>query len=223
MKSVTDSELLRLDAMSICERRLKSEGFCSIAGVDEVGRGPLAGPVVAAACILPENARFSHLNDSKKLSPQIRESLFEKITTFPHVVFGIGIVDVKTIDRINILQATFLAMKRAIGALSIKPDYLLIDGNQLPLIDIPSESLVRGDSLSVSIAAASIIAKVTRDRMMDELDIDWPQYGFKHHKGYGTALHLKALLAHGPSPFHRKSFEPIKSMLNPTPSQIDLF
>jgi len=223
MREITESELFRLQEMSNCEKRLKGEGFSRIAGVDEAGRGPLAGPVVAAACIIPDGVFFEHLNDSKLLSADQRNTLFEQITTCPNLIFGVGIIDIKTIDRINILQATFVAMKKAVEALSIQPDYILVDGNQLPMFDIPSESLVRGDSLSISIAAASIIAKVTRDRIMEEMDGKWPEYGFKQHKGYATEQHLEAIQSFGPCPEHRKSFDPVRSMLNPQPVQIDMF
>jgi len=191
-----------------------------IIGVDEAGRGPLAGPVVAAACILPDGALFEKLNDSKQLSPEERDSLFLQITQFPGILYGIGLADARTIDRINILQATFWAMTQAVAALKTKPDYLLIDGNRLPQSDIPSEAVVEGDAKSVSIAAASILAKVTRDRIMEELDEKYPLYGFKQHKGYATEQHLTALKEHGPCPIHRKSFEPIKSMLK-TEKQAD--
>ncbi|OGN63979.1 MAG: ribonuclease HII [Chlamydiae bacterium RIFCSPHIGHO2_12_FULL_49_9] len=211
MQKLSDAEILRLNFMSVCEKRLKSEGFQKIAGIDEAGRGPLAGPVVAAACILPDDALFEHLNDSKQLTPEEREILFAQITNNPNVVYGIGIIDEKTVDRVNILQATFLAMHKAVAALPIKPDYLLIDGSQLPIFDIPTEALVRGDSLSVSVAAASVLAKVTRDRLLEKLDADYPQYGFKQHKGYATQQHLDAILRHGPCPIHRKSFDPVKS------------
>ncbi len=209
--------------MSLFEKRLRAEGFLNIAGIDEAGRGPLAGPVVAAACILPENSLFEHLNDSKQLTPEEREILFTQITSFPGVIFGIGIMDVETIDRVNILQATFLAMRKALESLELQPDYLLIDGNQLPHFEIPKEAIVEGDSLSISIAAASIIAKVTRDRLMVELDAQYPGYGFKKHKGYATDQHLEAIALHGPCAIHRKSFNPVKSMLNPPPMQIELF
>lgn len=223
MREITESELFRLQKMSNCEKRLKSEGFSRIAGVDEAGRGPLAGPVVAAACIIPDGVFFESLNDSKLLNADQRNTLFEQITTCPNLIYGIGIIDIKTIDRINILQATFAAMRKAVEELSIQPDYILIDGNQLPMFDIPSESLVHGDSLSVSIAAASIIAKVTRDRIMEEMDGKWPEYGFKQHKGYATEQHLDAIQKFGPCSIHRKSFDPIRSMLNPQPVQIEMF
>lgn len=223
MGKITDSELRRLSAMSNSEKRLRAEGFTHIAGVDEAGRGPLAGPVVAAACILPEDVFFENLNDSKQLSHLEREELYLALIGHPQVIYGIGVMEVEVIDRVNILQATFLAMKKAVELLATKPDYLLIDGNQLPVFDIPTESLVQGDSLSVSIAAASILAKVTRDRLMLDLDAKYPEYGFKQHKGYATEQHLEAIYKHGPSPIHRTSFDPVKSMLNPQPVQIDLF
>jgi len=200
--------------MSVYEKQLTEQGFKKIAGIDEAGRGPLAGPVVAAACILPQGLLFEKLNDSKQLSEKEREILFTAITTSPGSIYGIGIVDVETIDQINILRATHLAMQRAVAALSEKPDYLLIDGNQLPFFEIPREGVIKGDAKSVSIAAASVLAKVTRDRIMTELDAQWPEYGFKQHKGYGTGKHTQAIQKWGVCPIHRRSFEPIKSMLS---------
>lgn len=197
--------------MSRYENRLRKRGYCRIAGVDEAGRGPLAGPVYAAACILPAACLFAGLNDSKQIAPELRETLFDQITHAPGIAFGIAFASVEEIDRYNILQATFLAMRRAVQALPHPPDFLLIDGNRLPATEIPAEAIVQGDALSVSIAAASILAKVTRDRVMDAFDQQWPEYGFKQHKGYGTPEHLKALRLHGPCPIHRTSFEPIKS------------
>lgn len=223
MREISESELFRLQSMSLCEKRLRVEGFVRIAGIDEAGRGPLAGPVVAAACILPEGTLFANLNDSKQLTPEERDILFAEITACSNLIYGIGIIDRKTIDRVNILQATFLAMRKAVEALPIRPDYLLIDGNQIPHFEIPTEPIVQGDGLSISIAAASIIAKVTRDRIMIELDLKYPKYGFRQHKGYATEQHLEAIRAHGPCAIHRKSFDPVKSMLNPPPVQIDLF
>lgn len=205
------SEILRLEQMSHWEKRLKAQGFSRIAGIDEAGRGPLSGPVVAAACILPEELLLEHLNDSKQLTPPLRELLFAQITAAS--IYGIGIVDVETIDRINILQATLLAMRQAVAAMPIQPDYLLIDGNRAPRFSIPHQTIVQGDTLSLSIAAASVLAKVTRDRILLDHDARWPEYGFKRHKGYGTAQHLAALQKHGPCEQHRKSFEPIKSLL----------
>jgi ribonuclease HII len=222
VREISESELCRLKSMSICENRLKANGFVRIAGIDEAGRGPLAGPVVAAACILPDGILFSQLNDSKQLTPEQRDTLFAEITTCSGLIYGIGIIDVKTIDRVNILQATFLAMRKAVEALSTKPDFLLIDGNQIPHFEIPTESLVQGDGLSISIAAASIIAKVTRDRIMIELDEKYPKYGFRRHKGYATEQHRQAIHEHGPCPIHRKSFDPVRSMLSPPPVQIEL-
>jgi len=217
------AELSRLNAMSIYEKHLEAKGYQRIAGIDEAGRGPLAGPVVAAACILPKNTLFENLNDSKQLTAEERDILFKQITECPGLVYGIGIIDIATIDRVNILQATFLAMRQAVAALTILPDYLLIDGNQIPYFEIPTEAIVNGDGQSISIAAASILAKVTRDRIMVELDAQWPQYGFKQHKGYATQQHLDAIHKWGPSPIHRQSFDPVKSILNPNPMQIPLF
>lgn len=222
MREISESEQLRLVAMSLYEERLKAEGFSRIAGIDEAGRGPLAGPVVAAACILPEGALFENLNDSKQLTPELRRILFDEITAFPKLVYGIGVIDVKTIDKVNILQATFFAMRKAIERLSSPPDYILIDGNQLPHFEIPTEAIVKGDGLSISIAAASIIAKITRDRIMEALDVKYPKYGFKQHKGYATDQHMHAIQKHGPCPIHRRSFDPVKSMLNQRPVQMEL-
>ena len=213
MGLLSDSELLRLQRMSPAERRLKREGFLRVAGVDEAGRGPLAGPVVAAACALPDGVLFESLNDSKLLTPQQRERLFLEITACPNLIFGIGVIEVETIDRLNILQATFLAMRKAVESMPIYPDYLIIDGTPIPHFEIPTESMVRGDSRSISIAAASILAKVTRDRIMGKIDQKYPKYGFKQHKGYATEHHLEAIRIWGPCAVHRKSFEPIKSFL----------
>lgn len=222
MKEILQLEIARLEGMSLYEKRLKKEGFTRVAGVDEAGRGPLAGPVVAAACILPENTYFEKLNDSKQLTSAEREKLYSEITQCPDLRYGIGIIDEKTIDSVNILQATFLAMRAAVESLEDHPDYVLIDGSQIPLLDVPAECLVGGDAKSVSIAAASIIAKVTRDRIMIKNDAKYPQYGFKANKGYATAFHRRAIYEFGPSPIHRKSFDPVKSMLNPQPIQMDL-
>jgi ribonuclease HII len=204
-------EQKRLLDMSFHETRLRSMGFQAIAGIDEAGRGPLAGPVVAAACILAPQTLIAHINDSKKLGEKQREALFETLTNDPTIAYGIGIISSERIDEINILQATFEAMQEAVRNLTKLPDYLLIDGNQLPRFAIPSEALVKGDSLSVSIAAASIIAKTTRDRLMLEAAKIWPQYGFEKHKGYGTARHVEALRGQGPCPIHRRSFEPVRN------------
>jgi ribonuclease HII len=194
------------------EKQAWKRRFKSVAGVDEAGRGPLAGPVVAAACILPPLLNIEGINDSKQLSPQKRESLFAQLCADSRVIYGIGIVDAEVIDRINILQATIQAMHHAVKALSLSPDLLLVDGLQLPYPDIPCRKIIKGDELSLSIAAASILAKVTRDRLMVEFHHKWPHYRFDEHKGYGTPRHITALLEHGPSPIHRKSFEPVKSL-----------
>ncbi|HSX37888.1 MAG TPA: ribonuclease HII [Chlamydiales bacterium] len=200
--------------MAVLEKRLLGDGFVRIAGIDEAGRGSLAGPVVAAACILPQNTYFEHLNDSKQLTPAIREILYEKITSHPGICFAIGMSDAETIDRVNILQATFLAMKAAIEKLDPSPDFLLVDGSQVPAYDkIPMRAVIKGDSTSISIAAASIIAKVTRDWMMiKEYDLKWPQYGFKKHKGYPTPQHFEAIDKSGPCPLHRISFHPFSAL-----------
>ena len=206
-------EIARLLSMSVYEKTVKEQGYKIVAGVDEAGRGPLAGPVVAAACILPEDFFLPHLNDSKLLTPTLRKQLYLKMTKRFDIFYAVGIVDSEKIDEINILQATWLAMIKAIRSLSVKPDYVLFDGKQLPDIDIPNEGIVKGDSLSVSIAAASIIAKQTRDDLMLEYHKKYPQYGFDQHKGYGTKKHKDAIFLHGPAKIHRQSFEPIKSYL----------
>lgn len=177
-----------------------------LAGVDEAGRGPLAGPVVAAAVILPEGCEIDGLNDSKKLSAEKRESLFHQIKSLA-IVTGIGIVEPEEIDRINILRATLLAMEIAVKNLSPQPDYLLIDGNTRTSLLIPQQTVVKGDSRCCSIAAASIIAKVIRDSIMDDYHKIYPEYNFKKHKGYPTKEHFEALRRFGPCPIHRKTFK----------------
>ncbi len=206
-----DSERKRFTLMSVHETALRNRGYLKIAGVDEVGRGPLAGPVVAAACILSEGSFFFKLNDSKQLAPEEREALYAQLSQDPQVVFAIGIVSPRRIDEINILRATFEAMQIAVSKLAAKPDYVLVDGNRAPQFDCPCEPIVKGDAHSVSIAAASVLAKVVRDRMMDEEACKWPGYGFEVHKGYGTPQHLDAIARLGPCPIHRESFEPLKS------------
>lgn len=181
--------------------------------MDEAGRGPLAGPVVAAACILPEDHGIVGLDDSKKLTAARREALFAQITQNPAILYGIGIVDAEVIDQINILQATIRAMQDAVDGLLVLPDFLLVDGLQLPHPRIPSEKVIKGDAKSESIAAASILAKVTRDKMMLEADQLFAGYGFAKHKGYGTKQHREAIAKLGPCSIHRTSFEPIKSMV----------
>lgn len=179
--------------------------FNAVCGVDEAGRGPLAGPVYAAAVILPQGLVIEGLNDSKKLSEKKRELLYDEITKNA-VAWSVAYATEKEIDEYNILQATFLAMKRAVESLSPKADFALIDGNRMPPLDIAGETVIKGDSLSMSIAAASILAKVTRDRLMLDIDKMYPQYQFSKHKGYGTKLHYEMLAEHGISPVHRRSF-----------------
>ena len=187
------------------ERVLWEKGILRVAGVDEVGRGPLAGPVVAAAVIFEPETFIEGITDSKKLSEKRREVLYQLIHE-QALAIGIGVVDHRQIDQINIRQATFKAMRMAIGRLKPRPDYLLIDGEALPEKLIAQEGIVKGDFLSFSIGAASIVAKVTRDRIMVEMDEEYPQYGFAGHKGYGTAAHREAILQHGPCEIHRRSF-----------------
>ncbi len=190
----------------------QKKGFRRIAGVDEAGRGPLAGPVVAAACIFLEPVQISAIDDSKKLTPKKRDELFHLITKHPSIQYGVGIVSAERIDEINILQATFEAMKLA--CLQISPDYLLIDGNRSPCSGLAEDLVVKGDAKSISIAAASIIAKVTRDRIMLEISTLYPQYGFDCHMGYPTKHHLQAIHIHGLTPVHRKSYAPVKKIIN---------
>ncbi|MEG0150784.1 MAG: ribonuclease HII [Comamonas sp.] len=183
-----------------------------VAGVDEAGRGPLAGPVVAAAVILDDMKPIAGLNDSKKLTANRREVLYDEIRA-KALCFCIAQASVQEIDEINILQATLLAMRRAVMGLRLKPVLVLVDGNQLPQIDVQAEAIVKGDSLVKAISAASILAKVTRDRWCERLDIQYPQYGFATHKGYGTAAHLEALRAHGATGEHRRTFAPVTKVL----------
>lgn len=187
------------------ERAAWRSGLKQVAGVDEAGRGPLAGPVVAAAVILDPDRRVKGLDDSKRLTPAQRERLFEQILERASGL-GIGIVDPQTIDRVNILEATRLAMYEALGKLAPRPDLVLIDALRLPALAVSQKPLVKGDRRSASIAAASIVAKVTRDRLMLEADARFPEYGFARHKGYPTPEHLAALEKHGPCPIHRRTF-----------------
>ncbi len=183
----------------------RTQGYALVCGVDEAGRGPLAGPVCAGACILPPGLELPGLDDSKKLSPKRREALYDLITR-QALAWAVCMVDERTIDEINILQATFRAMRGAVAALSAAPDYCLVDGNRDPGLGLPTRTVVKGDATCPSIAAASILAKVTRDRYMLTLDAQYPQYGFAAHKGYGTKAHYAALAQYGPSPVHRRSF-----------------
>ena len=187
------------------ERELHAEGIGLICGVDEAGRGPLAGPVCAAAVILPPEAELPGLNDSKKLSEKKREQLFPEIQRLA-LAWSVAFASVEEIEELNILGATMLAMNRAISGLSLKPELALIDGNRNQEIEVPSRCVVHGDARCASIAAASILAKVSRDRLMVELAREYPQYGFDRHKGYGTKAHYAALREYGPCPAHRPSF-----------------
>jgi len=193
------------------EKQLWSKGIDKVAGVDEAGRGPLAGPVVAAAVILDKNDLPSGIDDSKKLRPAVREELYETITS-RCVSFGVGTVWQEEIDNTDILKSTHKAMRSAIGSMASTPDHILVDGRGLPDKIYPQTAIISGDSLSVSIGAASIIAKVTRDRIMIEISKIYPEYGFEIHKGYGTEKHIKSITDLGPSPVHRKSFRRVKEM-----------
>lgn len=199
------------------ECELWQSGVTLVAGVDEAGRGPVAGPVVAAAVILPQvwqdggfDERLRDLNDSKQLTEAQREAFFAILTAHPDIRFGIATVDAAVIDRINILQATHRAMNEALAQLQPPPEHVLVDGRPVKAMKLPSTAIVKGDARSYSIAAASVLAKVTRDRLMVAFHEQFPAYGFAGHKGYGTAQHLAALAEHGPCPIHRRSFAPLK-------------
>lgn len=187
------------------EKEALAKGYKSVCGVDEAGRGPLAGSVCAAAVILPEGVIIDGVNDSKKLSEKKRESLFDVIRE-QALSYSIAYATVDEIEEINILNATMLAMRRAIDSLDIKADYAMIDGNKIPPLDIDAECIVKGDAKSMSIACASILAKVSRDRLLYKYAEEYPMYGFDKHKGYGTKVHREAILKYGPCPYHRKSF-----------------
>ena len=187
------------------EKMAIAKGYKAVCGVDEAGRGPLAGPVCAAAVILPEGIIIDGVNDSKKLSEKKREALFDVIRE-QSLAYSIAYATVAEIEEINILNAAMLAMKRAVEGISVKADYAMIDGNRLPEIDIDRECIVKGDAKSMSIACASILAKVSRDRLLYKYAEEYPMYGFDKHKGYGTSAHREALLKYGPCPYHRKSF-----------------
>jgi len=205
------------------EDEASAQGATRIAGIDEAGRGPLAGPVVAAAVILKEPDSIPAINDSKLLDADKRDALYQQIRTTA-LGLGVGIVETAVIDRINIYQATRLAMKNAVLAMNPAPDFLLIDGNLSLDLPISQKAIIKGDRLSFSVAAAGIIAKVTRDRLMMELHEKYPQYGFDRHKGYATRTHREALLEHGPCPVHRTCFKGVKELLGPQdPDQVALF
>lgn len=203
-------EDLRLEKMLAYEKELYTQGIQLIAGVDEVGRGPLAGPVVAAAVILPENCKIPGLNDSKKIPKSKHKEIYEAVLQNA-IAIGIGVKDNQVIDQVNIYEATKLAMMEAIGQLDPQPQHLLIDAMKLDL-PISQTSIIKGDANSLSIAAASIVAKVTRDQMMEEFDREYPGYDFAQNAGYGTAKHLAGLEQLGVTPIHRRSFEPVKTM-----------
>lgn len=194
-----------MDELWQIENEYYDKGYRLVCGVDEAGRGPLAGPVCAGACILPRNLKIEGLNDSKKLTDQKRRILFDMITE-QAVAWAVCMVDEKTIDEINILQATYQAMRGAVENLSVKPDFVLVDGNRDPQLGIPTLTVVKGDAKCANVAAASILAKVTRDRFMEEMDKQYPGYGFAIHKGYGTKAHYAALTEKGPSEIHRMTF-----------------
>jgi ribonuclease HII len=199
---------LRTDLWAF-ENQARDAGFKFIAGIDEAGRGPLAGPVVSAAVILPEGADLSGIDDSKKLTPARRSRLYERLYGVARAI-GIGVVDAAEIDRVNILQATLRAMAMAVENLQPRPDHLLIDGLFTIDSDLPQQSVIKGDSLSISIAAASIVAKVTRDRMMAQVDSLFPEFGFSRHKGYPTRTHREAIRCHGCCPIHRRTFRGVR-------------
>ena len=196
------------------ERAARAQGYQVIAGVDEAGRGPLAGPVVAAAVILPMSCNSRGIYDSKQLTEAEREHAFERVLKIA-IAFGVGVVDEKQIDKINILRATYRAMRAAISGMQVKADLHLIDGLRIPGFEYPHQAIVDGDCKSASIAAASIIAKVTRDRIMCKYDEIYPEYGFARHKGYTTEEHLEMLAIHGVCDIHRRSFEPVALEINP--------
>jgi len=195
------------------EKKLRDEGAEFIAGIDEVGRGPLAGPVVSAVVIFPKDYCNKRIRDSKKLTPRSREKLFTTIIENA-ITFSIGCVDAQVIDKINILKATFESMYRAIDKLRFLPDHILVDGFEIPGLPIPQTGIIKGDNLCFSIAAASIVAKVFRDRIMELYDIEFPLYGFSKNKGYGTKYHIETLIKFGPCRIHRRSFNPVKTLLS---------
>jgi len=198
------------------EKKAGKKGFSAIAGIDEAGRGPLAGPVVSAAVVLPASFPVSGIDDSKKLTPKKRDILYEKIYEYAAAI-GIGIVDAVEIDRINILQASLLCMAISVENLVPMPDYLLIDGPYRISVRLPQETIPHGDGLSISIASASIVAKVTRDRLMERYDEDYPQFGFSRHKGYPTRAHKEAIRKFGCCPIHRRTFKGVKEYAEPVP------
>lgn len=206
------AEMQRLEKLFAYEDNVRANGYYPIAGVDEVGRGPLAGPVLAAAVILPRDALLTGLDDSKKLTVQKREVLAEQIKETA-TAWSVALATVEEIGSLNIFQAALTAMRRAVEQLETKPAYVLVDGFRIGQLPIPQIPIVKGDSLSASIAAASVIAKVARDAIMDDYHKEYPMYGFDRHKGYGTAEHMAALERYGPSPIHRQDFAPVRKAL----------
>lgn len=205
------------------ERELRSEGFCFIAGVDEAGRGPLAGPVVAAAVILPDCGILPGVFDSKQLSENDRRELRDELMALDNCFYSIVEADAQTIDKINILNATHQAMRQAVLNLKQQADFVLVDGLPVKGFAVPCRNLIKGDARSASIAAASILAKVHRDELMEQYDKQYPGYGFASHMGYGTAAHLEALQKLGPCPIHRMTFRPVRKIISPPPEQPELF
>ncbi|MFN0086199.1 MAG: ribonuclease HII [Blastocatellia bacterium] len=216
------AEDMRLRALLKFEGELWARGFDAIAGVDEAGVGPMAGPVVAGAVVLPRNFALRELNDSKKLDEAMRERLAERIRA-EAVAWAVGVAEVEEIDRVNIYQAGLRAMRRAVEGLSARPDFVLVDARTIPECPAPQRGIIRGDSLSASIAAASIIAKTARDRTMFELDREYPGYGFAAHKGYPTPEHFRTLRELGVSPVHRRSYRPVREVLGLEPARSGLF
>ena len=201
------------------ELKAYKNGAKIVAGIDEAGRGPLAGPVVAAAAILPANFKHKTLNDSKQLSEQQREEIYAELTAREGFYWAVGVSDVEIIDTYNILRATWRAMQLALDGLKVRPDHVLVDGLRVPLMGVTQTAIVKGDAKSFSIAAASVIAKITRDRMMVQIHEQFPQYNFARHKGYATPEHLAALGQYGPSPVHRKSFAPVRQTIEPVQAE----
>jgi ribonuclease HII len=202
------------------ERKAYKNGASIVAGIDEAGRGPLAGPVVAGAMILPQKFRHKTLNDSKQLTSEQREEIYAELTANPDIHWAIGVSEVEVIDHYNILRATWRAMQLALDALDVRPDHVLVDGLPVPLIGVnKTTAIVKGDCKSFSIAGASVVAKVTRDRLMVALHEQYPQYNFAQHKGYGTPEHVAALEKYGPSPVHRKSFAPVRGIIEPVQAE----
>lgn len=197
------------------ERTLWNTGCRPVAGVDEAGRGPLAGPVVACAAVLPEDFTHRTLRDSKELTPRQRDLIYEELASDSAVVWAVAVVGPEEVDRLNILQATHRAMRQAVDALPCTPRHVLVDGLPVRPFPVPQTAIVKGDGISLSIAAASVLAKVTRDRIMEEMDARYPGYEFACHKGYCTARHRELLRKHGPSPIHRRSFLPVAELLLP--------